>query len=87
MYIRNTDGIQQLQHAGPCRARRESSMQGQHLTDLFADGVQGVQGRHRLLKDHGDLVAAHRPHLACAEGPQVLAIEQDLLGPGIAAIG
>ena len=33
-------------------------VQGQHLVDLVADAEHGVQRGHRLLEDHGDIVAA-----------------------------
>ena len=33
-------------------------VQGQHLVDLVADAEHGVQRGHRLLEDHGDVVAA-----------------------------
>ena len=33
-------------------------VQGQHLVELVADAEHGVQRGHRLLEDHGDIVAA-----------------------------
>ena len=37
---------------------RGALVQADRLDDLVADGVDGGEGDHRLLKDHGDLVAA-----------------------------
>jgi len=42
------------------------------LHDLVADGVDGVEARHRLLEDHGDVVAADVAHLALAEAHQIV---------------
>jgi len=38
-------------------------MEDDGFHDLVADGVYRVQGCHRLLKDHGNLVPADRAHL------------------------
>src|ERR1700690_816719 len=35
-------------------------MQHERLGDLRADAAQRIESRHRLLKDHGDAIAAHR---------------------------
>src|SRR6266576_5950710 len=45
--------------------------------DLIPDGEDGVQGGHRLLKDHGDLVAAYGAQLRRREGQQIAALELD----------
>ena len=41
------------------RGAREAFVDAQHLGDLPLDHVQRVQRGHRLLENHGDLVAAH----------------------------
>src|SRR5262249_22917559 len=47
------------------------------LADLRADGQHRVKRGHRLLEDHRDVVAAHRPHLRFVELEQIAAIEFD----------
>ena len=41
------------------------------LGDLLADGVDRVEARHRLLEDHGDVVAADLPHALGIESGKV----------------
>ncbi|MNX98889.1 hypothetical protein D3C86_1313150 [compost metagenome] len=55
----------------------QAFVQRQRLHDLVADGVKRVQGRHRLLENHGDLGPADAPHLAVGHAQQVLALEAD----------
>ena len=45
---------------------------GDRLDDLGADGVDRVQRGQRLLEDHRDLVAAHRPHLGFREHQEIV---------------
>jgi hypothetical protein len=45
--------------------------------DLIADGEDGVERGHRLLKDHGDPGAPHAAHGLGILGEQVLALEDD----------
>ncbi len=40
-------------------------------------GITGIERRHRLLKDHGDLAAAIVAHLLRLQGQQVRALETD----------
>jgi hypothetical protein len=49
-----------------------------HLADLPAHRVDRVQGGERVLEDHGDLLAAHRPPVGLVEGQQVDALPVDL---------
>src|SRR5579883_1839774 len=49
-----------------------------HLDDLVAHREGRVERGHRLLKDHGDLVAAPLAHLRRLELEEVDALEQDL---------
>ena len=54
-------------------------VQLQDLADLLLDRVQRVERGHRLLEDHGDVVAAHaRAARSSLSVEQVLALEQDL---------
>ena len=57
--LADADLLQKLQHAHPRRAVAHAAMQLQHLADLPLDGVERVERGHRLLEDHGDVVAAH----------------------------
>ena len=45
-------------------------MEHHHFGNLIADGVEGIQGGHRLLKNHGNLAAANLPD-APASGVQL----------------
>ena len=58
----------------------EPAMQQQDFADLLFDGVQRIERGHRLLKDDGDVVAAHAPHLALRERQQIVALEGDAAG-------
>ena len=74
--IGNADLAEHLE--GP-RARRcsgEPAMQQQNFADLLFDGVQRIERGHRLLKDDGDVVAAHAPHVALGKRQQIAALEQ-----------
>src|SRR5436305_1517562 len=52
-------------------------MEDYRLHDLCADREDRVERRHRLLKDHADVAAADRLHLALRELHQVLAEKSD----------
>src|SRR5262249_12641557 len=58
----------------------EMELKGFH--QLVADGVHRVQRRHRVLKDHRNVVAAYFPHLAVGKLDNVTRVsidrEQDL---------
>jgi hypothetical protein len=47
------------------------------FSHLVPDGEDRVQGRHRLLKDEADAIAANRADPLIIEGEQVLAVESD----------
>ena len=47
------------------------------LGDLVANGLERIEGRHRLLKDHADILAADPAHFALGSGQQVVALEGD----------
>ena len=53
----------------------EPAMQQQNFADLLLDRVQRIERGHRLLKDDGDVVAAHAPHFALRERQQIAALE------------
>ena len=50
-------------------------MQAERLGDVGADRHQGVQGRHRLLEDNGDAIAADRRHFSLVEMGEVASLE------------
>src|SRR5437867_304980 len=52
----------------------------ERLTDLTPDGHHGVEVRHRVLEDHGDLVAADAFALGLGETKQVASAVPDLAG-------
>ncbi len=62
--IGNLDLAEQFDGALARGLLAEAPVQAEHLVDLVADGVHRRQRRHRLLEDHGDLLAADRPYLA-----------------------
>src|SRR5262249_12237299 len=57
--LRQADQTQQLDRARSRRRGVEAAVDEQDLADLALDGVQRIQRRHRLLKDHRDAVAAN----------------------------
>jgi hypothetical protein len=46
--------------------------------NLLLDRLQRIERGHRLLEDHGDVVAAHLPDLRFGRREEILALEQDL---------
>src|SRR6516162_5907620 len=75
--LRDADIGEQLEDALARRGAGQARMQQQDLADLLLDGVQRVERGHRLLKDDGDVLAAHASHLALAQLQQVAALEAD----------
>ena len=55
-------------------------MHVEDLADLPLDRVQRVERGHRLLEDHGDLVAAHLAQRLLVGGEQLLSLEEDRAG-------
>ena len=60
------------------RRARETLMDFEDLADLPLDRMQRIERRHRLLEDHGDVVAAHLAQRALIGMEQLLALEADL---------
>jgi hypothetical protein len=56
------------------------------LGDLLADGEDGVEGGHGLLKDHGDFAAAEAADGFRREGEEVAAVVVDGAGDGSGGI-
>ncbi len=57
--IVDADLGEEVDHPRSTHRARQPLMDAQHLGDLPLDRVQRVQRGHRLLEDHGNLVAAH----------------------------
>ncbi|MNT53971.1 hypothetical protein D3C72_1910950 [compost metagenome] len=55
-------------------------MDRQHLADLPLDGMDRIERTHRLLEDHGNVIAAHGAQFGRWGGDEVLPLEQDLAG-------
>src|SRR5690606_23549696 len=55
-------------------------VQAQDLADLLLDRVERVERGHRLLEDHGDVVAANPAEICLVPVEQVFSLEQDLPG-------
>ena len=56
-------------------------MQAHGLGDLVADGIDRIKGGHRLLEDHGDVLAADLPHPFLAGLQQVLPLSRTAPAP------
>jgi hypothetical protein len=55
----------------------EALVEPQRLAELTADAQHRVEARHRLLKDHADVVAPNTAHFAIGEREQIPASESD----------
>ena len=64
--LAHADFLEQLQRSQPRLPLAHALVQAENLADLLLDRVQRVERGHRLLEDHGDLVAAHPPQLLFA---------------------
>ena len=70
----------QLEHFAGALPRfllRHLAMDADRLRDLVADLEDRVERRHRLLEDHGDVVAAHLAHLSLGKRGEVSSLETD----------
>ena len=54
---------------------RHAPMQDQRFGDLPSDAMQGIEGRHRLLKDHRDPIPAQEAHGFLAEADELAPLE------------
>ena len=78
--FRGVGDADERQHLDGARARGLAGqvlMDDRGLCDLIADREDGVERRHRLLKHHGDLVAADGAQVGGGEGQQVAPLELD----------
>ena len=53
------------------------AVRGEDFGELVADGEDGVEGGHRVLKDGGDFASARLSHFLLGEGEQVASGEAD----------
>ena len=82
---RDTDELEHLVHAlGLFLAAQLRKVQVQHLSQLFADGLGGVEARHWVLKYHGYFVAAYLLELLLGELQHVPAFKNDASGADLA---
>ncbi|MCY1304387.1 hypothetical protein D9M70_541370 [compost metagenome] len=67
--------FEQLQGALAQRLAAQAEVQLEHFLDLVADGEAGVERGHRVLEDHGDVLADDAPPLAALQAQHVGAVE------------
>src|SRR3954470_12156952 len=75
---RDPDQLEHFNRFVECFFFRKLLMNGYRLTDLIAEREHGIERRHRLLKDHRDLIAANRAHLAHIEIQEILTLVENL---------
>jgi hypothetical protein len=73
----NANALEQTNGLGLRRRARQASVIDQRLGNLETDGQHRVEAGHRLLEDHGDVVAAHIPHRLFRQRQQIAARELD----------
>src|SRR6516164_998563 len=62
----------------------EPAVIDQCLGNLKTDGQYGVEAGHRLLEDHGNLVAPHAAHIFLAQGQELMVRKGDVaLNPSV----
>ena len=62
-------------------------MQPDGFSDLIAYSKDGIERCHRVLKDHGDLVASDLAHLLLGQFEQIPAFKDDLAFDDLAGMG
>ncbi len=76
-WVGEADLGEKVHGALPCRRFRYLVVRHHLFGDLPADGVDRRQRRHRVLEDHGDLVAPHMPQLPLRQADQLAALVDD----------
>ena len=56
---------------------RQPTMQPQGLGNLFTDSENRIERGHRILKNHGDVIAAHVAHLAVGKPEQIFSVKEN----------
>ena len=67
----NADQIEHIQRKGACLLAGHVPVRANGLHDLPTDGEDGIQRRHRFLKDHGNVVSSKLLHLLARQHHQV----------------
>ena len=75
--VRDVHGRQHVEGALKGFFLAHALVDHRHFHELRGDGQAGVQGRHGLLVDHRDVLAAHPPDLLLAQLGHVPALELD----------
>ncbi len=75
--IPDADLVQQLKNAAAGLVFGDALMEGQAFADLPVDGVEGVEGRHRLLKDEADVVAPNSAEVGVRGADHLFAVIRD----------
>ncbi len=75
---RNADHLEHVARPSIGFRARNPVVQLYCLRDLIADRFNGVKGCHRVLKNHGDFIAAYFPHFSLGEPGDVIAPEEHL---------
>src|SRR5690349_9828821 len=83
---RDADLGQELDGAVAALLAAAAFMRRQAFHDLVADGEAGIEAGHRLLEDHGDVLADDLAPRARAEAQYVLALEGHPIGEDAAGI-
>lgn len=85
--VGQADERQQLEHAALALRTGVGVVHAHDFADLLAHGHQRIEGRQRLLEDHGHVLAAHRQQGGLVLPQQVLAAEQDLAALRLEVVG
>ena len=83
----DTDKREELDGARPALRLVHAHVEAQHFLDLKADGEAGIEAGHRLLEDHGDVLADDLAPLRRVELQQIDAVELHLVGGNGGAVG
>ena len=75
--LRNADLLEEFERAGTSLGASHLLVQQDRFGHLIADAIDRVERGPRLLKDHGDVFAAHMPHLGARQLNQIAAEERD----------
>ena len=76
--ITDTGAFKAVQNFTPRCLFTHSPMKGQHFIELFFQGMQWVERHHRLLKNHGDVVATNAAQGLLVSVQQRLSMEQNI---------
>ena len=75
--VRDADLFEDLDGASLTLSLVDVLVEAQRLLHLHPDREDRVQGGHRLLEDHRDVLPAHRAHLLIREGEEVALLVMD----------